>query len=148
LQAGVLAGRRHLLGRHGQGAIAAVQRRLGDLPRHHRQWRGNHRPDGWHVTALFGLDFRGKAVVVAGGGTVATRRVRRMVDYGAHVTVVAPELSEDIARMASHGDITVVNRAIAQSDLDGVWFVVAATDDPSVNAQVAQWAEQQRVWCT
>jgi uroporphyrin-III C-methyltransferase/precorrin-2 dehydrogenase/sirohydrochlorin ferrochelatase len=100
------------------------------------------------VTALFGLDFRDKRVVVAGGGTVATRRVRRMVDYGARVTVVAPEVSEDIARMASHGDITVVRRPIQADDLENTWFVVAATDDSAVNAEVSGWAEHRRIWCT
>ncbi|PKQ26416.1 MAG: uroporphyrinogen-III C-methyltransferase [Actinobacteria bacterium HGW-Actinobacteria-4] len=100
------------------------------------------------MTALFGLDFRGKPVVVVGGGTVATRRVRRMVDYGAQVTVVAPEVSDDLSRMASHGDITVVRREVQPGDLTGVWFVVAATNESAVNAKVADWAHDQRIWCT
>lgn len=100
------------------------------------------------MTALFSLDFRDKSVVVAGGGVVATRRVRRMVDYGAHVVVVAPELSDDIARMASHGDIEVRLRPIEARDLEDMWFVAAATDDPDVNAKVALWADSLRVWCT
>jgi uroporphyrin-III C-methyltransferase/precorrin-2 dehydrogenase/sirohydrochlorin ferrochelatase len=71
-----------------------------------------------------------------------------MVDYGAHVTVVAPEVSEDIARMASHGDIEVRLRPVEARDLEDIWFVVAATDSSEVNARVAMWAESLRVWCT
>ncbi len=100
------------------------------------------------MTALFGLDFHGKSVVVVGGGTVATRRVRRMVDNGAHVTVIAPRVSDDISRMASHGDITVVPRTVEARDLEGAWFVVAGTNDADVNATVALWAESLRIWCT
>ncbi|MEX0913963.1 MAG: NAD(P)-dependent oxidoreductase, partial [Demequina sp.] len=99
------------------------------------------------MTAIFGLDLRGKAVVVAGGGVVASRRVRRLVDHGATVLVVAPEVSADLARMASHGDITVQAREIEERDLEDRWFVVAATDSPDVNDQVTQWADQRHLWC-
>ncbi|WP_062079067.1 uroporphyrinogen-III C-methyltransferase [Demequina globuliformis] len=99
------------------------------------------------MTVLFGLDLRGKSVVIAGAGTVAERRVRRFVGDGAVVTVVAPRVSEDIERLALHGDVTVQRRGIAPEDLDGAWFVLAATDDRSLNDEIAQWAHARRVWC-
>jgi len=99
------------------------------------------------MTAIFGLDLEGKQVVVAGGGVIATRRVRRLVDHGAVVLVVAPDVSADLTRMASHGDITVASREIAEHDLEKVWFAVAATNNDEVNDCVAQWARQRRVWC-
>lgn len=99
------------------------------------------------MTAIFGLDLRGKRVLVAGGGTVATRRVRRFLSEGAQVVLVAPEVSDDLARMASHDDLTWHARPVTEHDLDGAWFVLAATDAPRVNDQVAEWAQQHRVWC-
>jgi uroporphyrin-III C-methyltransferase/precorrin-2 dehydrogenase/sirohydrochlorin ferrochelatase len=99
------------------------------------------------VTALFGLELRGRSVVVAGGGSVASRRVRRFVAEGAVVTVIAPELSEDLDRHAAHGDITVHRRGIAAEDLDHAWFVLAATDNAELNDQIAAWAHERRVWC-
>lgn len=99
------------------------------------------------MTVLFGLELRGRSVVIAGAGTVATRRVRRFVGDGALVTVIAPEVSEDIERLALHGDVVVHRRAIEASDLDAAWFVLAATDDPAVNDEIARWADARRVFC-
>ncbi|WP_061962412.1 uroporphyrinogen-III C-methyltransferase [Demequina flava] len=99
------------------------------------------------MTVLLGLELRGRSVVIAGAGTVATRRVRRFVGDGALVMVVAPEVSEDIERLALHGDITVHRRGIEEADLDDAWFVLAATDDPALNDAIASWAEARRVFC-
>jgi uroporphyrin-III C-methyltransferase/precorrin-2 dehydrogenase/sirohydrochlorin ferrochelatase len=99
------------------------------------------------VTSLFGLDLQDKRVLVAGGGTVATRRLRRFLSDGAQVVVVAPEASEDIERLASHGDIEWHRRPVEPADLDGAWFVLLATDDADVNEALSARAAQMRVWC-
>lgn len=99
------------------------------------------------MTAIFGLDLRGKAVVVAGGGVVATRRVRRFLGEGAHVRVVAPSVSDTLERHELHGDLDIYRRGITPSDLDGAWFVLAATDDPTLNHEVAGWAAERQIWC-
>lgn len=99
------------------------------------------------MTSLIGLDLRGKRVVIAGGGVVATRRLRRFMAAGAAVRVVAPDASDDIARQASHGDLEWVQRPVEPADLDDAWFVLAATDDRALNDAIAGWAEERRVWC-
>ena len=87
------------------------------------------------------LDLTGRRVVVVGGGTVAARRVADLVDAGAHVVVVAPEVAPDIS--ASE----VVDRRYAAGDLAGAWLVLACTDDPEVNTEVAAAADTLGVWC-
>lgn len=99
------------------------------------------------MTAIFGLDLRGKTVVVAGGGVVATRRVRRFLGEGARVRVIAPSVSDTLERHELHGDLEVQRRGIAAHDLDGAWFVLAATDDAELNHEVAGWAAKRQVWC-
>lgn len=99
------------------------------------------------MTALFGLDLKDKSVLVAGGGVVASRRVRRFLTEGARITVVAPECSDTLERHAVHGDLTLKRRNVQPEDLDGAWFVLAATDDPVLNDQIAQWATERRIWC-
>ncbi|WP_296667845.1 uroporphyrinogen-III C-methyltransferase, partial [Demequina sp.] len=99
------------------------------------------------MTALFGLDLSGRRVVVAGGGQVASRRVRRFLTEGADVLVVAPEATDDIRRHAQHGDLAWADRGIVPEDLDGAWFALAATDDAALNDRVAQWAEARQVFC-
>lgn len=99
------------------------------------------------MTAIFGLDLRGKLVVVAGGGVVASRRVRRFLGEGARVRVVAPNVSDTLERHGLHGDLEIQHRGITAEDLDGAWFVLAATDDKELNHQVATWAAERQIWC-
>ena len=99
------------------------------------------------MSTLVGLDLTGRRVVVVGAGTVGVRRVRRCVEDGARVVVVDPDPSEDARRMASHGDVELVEREVEEADLEQAWLVVAATSDPAVNARVARWCEAHRTWC-
>src|SRR5437016_10511668 len=89
------------------------------------------------------LDLAGRSVLVVGGGAVATRRTRRAVDAGAVVTVVSPQVSDDLAALAH----SVQHRAFAPADVDGAWLVLACTDDEGVNAAVADAADAAGVWC-
>jgi len=99
------------------------------------------------VTTLLGLDLAGRRVLIAGAGAVATRRIRRFLAAGARVRVVAPTASADVERQALHGDLTWEKRGIAPGDLDDAWLVLAATDDPQLNDEIAAWADERRVWC-
>jgi uroporphyrin-III C-methyltransferase/precorrin-2 dehydrogenase/sirohydrochlorin ferrochelatase len=98
------------------------------------------------MTTLVGLDLSGRAVLVAGGGPVAARRVATLLEDGAIVTVVAPQLCEDLVDRVLADEVVWHRRSVEESDLDGVWFVHAATDDPEVNARVCQWATDRVVW--
>jgi uroporphyrin-III C-methyltransferase/precorrin-2 dehydrogenase/sirohydrochlorin ferrochelatase len=102
-----------------------------------------------------GLDLTGRRVVVVGGGRVALRRTRALVESGALVTAIAPGFSTDFEQQTAewvaaaslpHG-ITLIRRAYQDGDLTGAWLVHAATDDPAVNAAVAAAAERDRIWC-
>ncbi|WP_084073554.1 uroporphyrinogen-III C-methyltransferase [Demequina sp. NBRC 110052] len=99
------------------------------------------------MTTLFGLDLAGREVVIVGGGPHAARRVRRFLSDGALVRIIAPELCDDLERLASHGDVEVARRTVEPRDLDGAWLVVTATGDPQVDGAVATWAEARRTWC-
>jgi uroporphyrin-III C-methyltransferase/precorrin-2 dehydrogenase/sirohydrochlorin ferrochelatase len=89
------------------------------------------------------LDLAGRAVVVVGGGTVALRRARALVEAGAVVTVIAPQVRPEFDQLGVH----VVPRGYRDGDLYGCWLAHAATDDPAVNAAVAAAAERDRIWC-
>jgi uroporphyrin-III C-methyltransferase/precorrin-2 dehydrogenase/sirohydrochlorin ferrochelatase len=86
-------------------------------------------------------------VLVVGGGPVAARRAKGLLDAGALVTAVAPVASPALQEMADAGLLTWVARPYLPTDVDGVWFVQTATGDPAVDAQVSADAEAQRVWC-
>ena len=87
------------------------------------------------------LKLRGRRVLLVGGGTVASGKLRPLLDAGAAVTVVAPQVS-DVIRASG---VTVHTRAFEPGDLDGVWFVVAAATR-DVNGEVARAAESRRIF--
>ncbi|HKR68050.1 MAG TPA: uroporphyrinogen-III C-methyltransferase [Streptosporangiaceae bacterium] len=89
------------------------------------------------------LDLKSRRVVVVGGGTVALRRTKALVEVGADVTVIAPDVAGNLAALP----VTVCRRRYSAGDLTGAWLVHAATNDPAVNAQIAADAEADRIWC-
>ena len=93
---------------------------------------------------LVGLRLAGKKVVVVGGGTVAQRRLPLLVASGADVHVIT--IAATPAVEAIDG-ITLTLRPFRDGDLDGAWYVIAATDDPDVNAAIVAEAESRRVFC-
>jgi uroporphyrin-III C-methyltransferase / precorrin-2 dehydrogenase / sirohydrochlorin ferrochelatase len=89
------------------------------------------------------LDLAGRRAVVVGGGQVALRRARALLDAAANVIVVAPEVLPELAALP----VTVLRREYRDGDLAAAWLAHAATSDPAVNARVAAEAERQRIWC-
>ncbi|MGZ4498010.1 MAG: uroporphyrinogen-III C-methyltransferase [Nocardioides sp.] len=94
-----------------------------------------------------GLILADRAVVVVGGGHVAQRRVPALLAVGALVTVVSPEVTPAIEGLVGAGEVTWVERGFADHDLDGTWYVIAATDDHAVNERVSAAAEERRIFC-
>ena len=98
------------------------------------------------MTTLVGLDVTGRAVLVAGGGPVAARRAAALAADGALVTVVAPQLCEDLVDLVAADAVTWRDREVVEDDVELAWLVHAATDDARTNAAVCRWATQRRVW--
>ena len=87
------------------------------------------------------IKLAGRRVVVIGGGPVAASKLEALLNAGADITVVAPELVPKI-RSSS---VTILERGFQLSDLDGAWLVVAAAT-PAVNRAVAQAAETRHIF--
>ncbi len=83
--------------------------------------------------------WRGRRAGVVGGGQVALRRARGLLDAGAHVVVIAPDVLPELAALP----VTVLEREYRDGDLSAAWLAHAATGDPAVNARVAEEAERQ-----
>ncbi|MCU1682932.1 MAG: uroporphyrinogen-III C-methyltransferase [Amycolatopsis sp.] len=102
-------------------------------------------PDDPHY--LSGLDLSGRRVVMVGGGTVAQRRLPRLVGAGALVEVISPETTPSVSGMVDSGEIVWHRREYADGDLEGAWYALACTDDAEVNAAVCAEGERARVFC-
>ena len=84
------------------------------------------------------LDLHGRNAVVIGGGVVAARKCRALLDAGSFVTVVSPELIGELLQMREQAKIDHCARQYATGDLDRAFIVFAATCDRSVNRRVAE----------
>ena len=84
---------------------------------------------------------------MVGGGNVAQRRVPGLLVSGADVLVVSPEVRPALEGMAQSGEITWRRGPFEPADLDGAWYVIAATDDPAANDLVTEEAERRRIFC-
>ena len=85
--------------------------------------------------------------MVIGGGSVAQRRVPVLLEAGATVHLVSPEITPTLQGLVDAGRIAWEPREYSTGDLEGAWYVVAATKDSLVNARVAAEAEQLRTFC-
>ena len=91
------------------------------------------------------LRLAGVAAVVVGGGRVAARKVDWLLKTGARVTVLAPQLAPGLALRAARGELAHIAEAFAPARLAGAAAVIAASDDPEVNAAVSCAARARRI---
>lgn len=92
------------------------------------------------------IDLEGRKVQVFGGGAIAGRRVAALLEFGAKVHVVAPEVSESLAALAEReGNLTLERRPYQQGELQGVDMVLAITNDKTVNGMVFQECRQKNI---
>jgi uroporphyrin-III C-methyltransferase/precorrin-2 dehydrogenase/sirohydrochlorin ferrochelatase len=96
---------------------------------------------------LAGLRLGGRKVVVVGGGSVAQRRIPALIAAGADVTVVAPDATPAVEGLAKSRELTWFRREFRDADLDGAWYVMAATATPGVTEDVTAAAEARHTFC-
>ncbi len=89
------------------------------------------------------VELAGQSCLVVGGGQVAGRKTRVLTDCGALVTVAAPEIGEELKRNPA---VTILERPFREEDLEKDWaLVIAASDDPQVNARVTALCREKRI---
>jgi precorrin-2 dehydrogenase / sirohydrochlorin ferrochelatase len=93
------------------------------------------------------LDIRGRRCLVVGGGGVGTRKAESLLACGGAVTVVSPAATEALQHLAARGELTLLLREYDSVDLQGVFLVIGATDDETLNRRVSADAERRGVLC-
>ena len=91
------------------------------------------------------LDIEERPVVIVGGGNVCARKAETMMSYGARVTVVSPEFTEEIEGWAAAGKLRIRRKKYDEGDLEGANIVIASTDDQRVNEQIAADCRRRRI---
>ena len=90
------------------------------------------------------LKLKGRRCVVVGGGEIGLEKAEGLLACDGDVTLIAPEANAELQQLAAEGSITWERRAYAgPEDLEGVFIVIACTDDTDVNIRVYEDAERR-----
>ena len=89
----------------------------------------------------------GRRCLLVGAGAVALQKIPALLTAEADLRVIAPRIRPEFERLASENRIELLQREFTASDLDQTFLVIAATDDPSVNAAVHSAAVERNILC-
>jgi len=92
------------------------------------------------------VEMKRRRCLVIGGGAVAERKIAGLLEAGAILTVISPDMSETIARWSKEKLINFVARRYQPGDLAGHELVFIATNDAEVNATAYNEGRERRVW--
>jgi precorrin-2 dehydrogenase len=93
------------------------------------------------------LDVTNRECLVVGAGSVGTRKVKTLIRCGAKVTVVSPFVSAEVLSLEKEGLVTIKKRAYEEKDLHGMFLVIGATADVSVNRKISTDANGLNMLC-
>ncbi len=85
------------------------------------------------------LVLENKICVVVGGGAVAQRKVQRLLECAALVSVISPAITPGLKRLAAKNKILFKNKEVELKDLNGAYLVIAATSDRKINSFVSSY---------
>ncbi|WP_408954925.1 bifunctional precorrin-2 dehydrogenase/sirohydrochlorin ferrochelatase [Natroniella sp. ANB-PHB2] len=91
------------------------------------------------------LRLKDKKVLVVGGGKVAFRKLKRLVNTEAKIELVSPQVIEPVKELIIEEEINYKEREFLELDLGGSFLVIAATDQSRLNQEIAQLAERERI---
>ncbi len=91
------------------------------------------------------MNVKGEKCLVIGGGKVASRKVYMLIRAGASVTVVSPELCQDLTIRKNEGEIEHISRKFEDNDLNDCKVIIAATNDEALNSHVSVLAKSKGI---
>ena len=98
-----------------------------------------------HYFPMF-VNLENKKIVVAGGGNIATRRVKTLLKFTRNITVIAPKMTAELQELGKIGQIITVFRPVKRSDFAQAYMVIAATNDWKINDEIYRICKQEGVY--
>ena len=98
----------------------------------------------------FYMDIAGKRGVILGGGRVAAGKIAALLPFAPQLVCIAPVICDEIERLAETGteepgSLRLISRRAKEADLEGAFFVIAATDSPETNAWAAKLCREKGI---
>ncbi|MDP2918019.1 MAG: bifunctional precorrin-2 dehydrogenase/sirohydrochlorin ferrochelatase [bacterium] len=91
------------------------------------------------------VDIENKKCVVVGGGSVAERKVKTLLKYGAKITVISPKLTKGLKALKKKRKIIHINKKYSPSCLSGAFLAIGATDDTALNSALGKLAQRKNL---
>jgi precorrin-2 dehydrogenase/sirohydrochlorin ferrochelatase len=91
------------------------------------------------------LNLEGKKCVVIGGGKVAQRKVKRLLDCGANVKLISPKLTPTLRVLTKNNKIEFKNRWFSLRDISNVFLVICASNNRRVNSLVSSYCRKKGI---
>ena len=90
----------------------------------------------------FFMEIENRPALVVGGGRVALRKIEKLLPFGVEITVVSPAFCKELEGLAG---IRRIRRAFVPGDVEGMLFVIGATDDEAVNGEISALCRERRI---
>ena len=91
------------------------------------------------------LDVKERCCVIVGGGQIAEGKIAALLECGAQIRMISPEVTDEVQDMADTGVLSLEKREYRDGDLEGAFIAIAATDDSSLSRRIAKEAEERNV---
>lgn len=92
------------------------------------------------------VDLSDKQAVVVGGGNIATRRVKTLLQFTRNVKAVAPMMTQELVDLGKLGLVRTVMRPVKRSDFDMAYIVIAATNDHKLNDEIYRICREEGIY--
>lgn len=97
------------------------------------------------VFPLF-VDLKDRLCVVVGGGKVASRKIAVLLEFGAKIRVVSPELTDQLVVLGQEGNLEITGREYSEEDMKDAFLVIAATSDRALNERIYRTAVEKGIF--
>ena len=92
------------------------------------------------------IDLSDKNIVVAGGGNIATRRVKTLLKFTRNITVVATKVTQELMDLGKAGTVNLHIRPVKRSDFAMAFMVIAATNDWKLNDEIYRVCKEEGIY--
>ena len=92
------------------------------------------------------IDLSDKKIVVVGGGSIATRRIKTLLSFTRNIDVVAPKVTMELSELGKAGIVNLFLRPVKRSDFTGAYMVIAATNDRKLNDVICTVCKEEGIY--
>ncbi|KEH93421.1 siroheme synthase [Clostridium botulinum C/D str. BKT12695] len=95
------------------------------------------------------INIDNKNIVVIGGGTVAFRKVKKLLEFGACVTVISPNVLEKFnsLKVKFHDKLKIIEDYFKSTYIENAYLVIGATSDKNINKKISEYCKKKRIFC-